>query len=195
MIRRPPRSTLFPYTTLFRSLFVNLCFSFSCKPRTLANLGRETIVGEGLYSRRKRRLCVSTFSDSCCGLSLLSWLSCHAARNGSAASLQLASAYVEFFFQRRADRGTPRKPRLLGCGCAPPCARWQQTIAHLHVPVRSAVAGYVEGEFEPGPYSQLVEGGAQVVLDHLLAGEQHAGNVFVGKTLPDEGRDLNFLGG
>src|SRR2546429_6174677 len=25
MIRRPPRSTLFPYTTLFRSILVNLC--------------------------------------------------------------------------------------------------------------------------------------------------------------------------
>src|SRR2546428_4142371 len=25
MIRRPPRSTLFPYTTLFRSLSTNLC--------------------------------------------------------------------------------------------------------------------------------------------------------------------------
>src|SRR5258708_12734687 len=116
-------------------------------------------------------------------------------RNGAAASLQLASASVEFFFQRRADRGTPREPRLLGCGCAPPCARWQQTIGDLDVPVRCAVGGYVESEFEPGPYSQLVEGGAQVVLDHLLAGEQHAGNIFVGKTLPDEGRDLNFLGG
>src|SRR5690348_18356548 len=27
MIRRPPRSTLFPYTTLFRSRFVRLCRS------------------------------------------------------------------------------------------------------------------------------------------------------------------------
>src|SRR5437764_8255117 len=25
MIRRPPRSTLFPYTTLFRSLFAGIC--------------------------------------------------------------------------------------------------------------------------------------------------------------------------
>ena len=25
MIRRPPRSTLFPYTTLFRSIFMYLC--------------------------------------------------------------------------------------------------------------------------------------------------------------------------
>src|SRR3712207_6949404 len=27
MIRRPPRSTLFPYTTLFRSLFYLCCFA------------------------------------------------------------------------------------------------------------------------------------------------------------------------
>src|SRR5256885_9909073 len=30
MIRRPPRSTLFPYTTLFRSL-INLCCSQGCE--------------------------------------------------------------------------------------------------------------------------------------------------------------------
>src|SRR3712207_8382754 len=29
MIRRPPRSTLFPYTTLFRSNFVSPAFDFS----------------------------------------------------------------------------------------------------------------------------------------------------------------------
>src|SRR2546429_4990736 len=28
MIRRPPRSTLFPYTTLFRSLFASNCSGF-----------------------------------------------------------------------------------------------------------------------------------------------------------------------
>src|SRR5258708_12635123 len=31
MIRRPPRSTLFPYTTLFRSVFTSTCcFSSEC---------------------------------------------------------------------------------------------------------------------------------------------------------------------
>src|SRR2546430_3954848 len=30
MIRRPPRSTLFPYTTLFRSLFTRENFWWSC---------------------------------------------------------------------------------------------------------------------------------------------------------------------
>src|ERR1035441_11012953 len=31
MIRRPPRSTLFPYTTLFRSLSVNLYWQNPCR--------------------------------------------------------------------------------------------------------------------------------------------------------------------
>ena len=30
MIRRPPRSTLFPYTTLFRSVFPSLCILSNC---------------------------------------------------------------------------------------------------------------------------------------------------------------------
>src|SRR2546425_3164283 len=37
MIRRPPRSTLFPYTTLFRSLFLNVSrFKYFC-PANAAN--------------------------------------------------------------------------------------------------------------------------------------------------------------
>src|SRR3712207_6865781 len=39
MIRRPPRSTLFPYTTLFRSL---------------AQQGMEAVVGEQLVNVRRR---------------------------------------------------------------------------------------------------------------------------------------------
>src|SRR5256885_12124725 len=34
MIRRPPRSTLFPYTTLFRSLASDVSFDFSDVPST-----------------------------------------------------------------------------------------------------------------------------------------------------------------
>src|SRR5256885_12254046 len=33
MIRRPPRSTLFPYTTLFRSKFLHLARAVKHKPR------------------------------------------------------------------------------------------------------------------------------------------------------------------
>src|SRR5258708_24188539 len=37
MIRRPPRSTLFPYTTLFRSRYL------AHGPRSLCNLGRRAL--------------------------------------------------------------------------------------------------------------------------------------------------------
>src|SRR3989442_6406432 len=55
MIRRPPRSTLFPYTTLFRSLVLRGMMppfgpleGFPVTPRTLAMLGP-------VRSRRNRR--------------------------------------------------------------------------------------------------------------------------------------------
>src|SRR3712207_8034185 len=38
MIRRPPRSTLFPYTTLFRSIHVNGCPN-SCARFQVADIG------------------------------------------------------------------------------------------------------------------------------------------------------------
>src|SRR2546429_2492307 len=37
MIRRPPRSTLFPYTTLFRSLRLNLADTFTGDRKVLAH--------------------------------------------------------------------------------------------------------------------------------------------------------------
>src|SRR2546429_3071694 len=43
MIRRPPRSTLFPYTTLFRSL--------GADHRTLATITREGRVGQFLFQQ------------------------------------------------------------------------------------------------------------------------------------------------
>jgi hypothetical protein len=104
--------------------------------------------------------------------------------------LQLPSACGRLFFDCCAAR------KLMCLVHAPPCPRGQEPIAHLHMPVRPAVAAATyKREFQPGPHSQLVEGGAQVVLPHLLAGEQYPGNIFVWlTTLPDEGRDLNFLG-
>src|SRR5258708_19491218 len=41
MIRRPPRSTLFPYTTLFRSLVDGLCRAI-----------KSRLVADGIYIRR-----------------------------------------------------------------------------------------------------------------------------------------------
>src|SRR3712207_7645684 len=45
MIRRPPRSTLFPYTTLFRSL-IRLAHAYSLDPREFANDDHERTVSE-----------------------------------------------------------------------------------------------------------------------------------------------------
>src|SRR3712207_8959154 len=42
MIRRPPRSTLFPYTTLFRSL-TNLCQCFTF-PQEVSFLGKSSFL-------------------------------------------------------------------------------------------------------------------------------------------------------
>src|SRR5688572_31822043 len=41
MIRRPPRSTLFPYTTLFRSGLVNRTVVACCTSAAAANVGTE----------------------------------------------------------------------------------------------------------------------------------------------------------
>src|SRR3712207_8876167 len=53
MIRRPPRSTLFPYTTLFRSYLVNLCAPDpEIKQKSLDFLKGE-MLRCGLYGIRK----------------------------------------------------------------------------------------------------------------------------------------------
>src|SRR5258708_23021723 len=59
MIRRPPRSTLFPYTTLFRSLVNNLrsSISSSTSMTTSRSSGRGFIdnkLTSGLQKRRER---------------------------------------------------------------------------------------------------------------------------------------------
>src|SRR5260370_28130258 len=50
MIRRPPRSTLFPYTTLFRSLFWRVS---SCAP-ALATVDRTPREAEGHFDTKRR---------------------------------------------------------------------------------------------------------------------------------------------
>src|SRR2546430_8295029 len=49
MIRRPPRSTLFPYTTLFRSLFDPNVFVLP-PVGSRGTLGRNVIIGPGLVT-------------------------------------------------------------------------------------------------------------------------------------------------
>src|SRR3712207_7763830 len=62
MIRRPPRSTLFPYTTLFRSYQVHWPFTFFMSQETLMNAladevkrGRIEAVGVSNYSAQQDR--------------------------------------------------------------------------------------------------------------------------------------------
>src|SRR2546430_10379719 len=52
MIRRPPRSTLFPYTTLFRSHLGQLRLRFGACGRTFEKLGHERMRGRKNDRRR-----------------------------------------------------------------------------------------------------------------------------------------------
>src|SRR3712207_8240979 len=69
MIRRPPRSTLFPYTTLFRSVHRE-------RPRPGLQMVGEAFDGADVYGDRRRRLvlgrertleALSKSSDVACG--------------------------------------------------------------------------------------------------------------------------------
>src|SRR5258708_26418398 len=55
MIRRPPRSTLFPYTTLFRSLGVLLGNRF-CRPDGGRSRGKSLLTCPHLRDRKSTRL-------------------------------------------------------------------------------------------------------------------------------------------
>src|SRR5258708_18281891 len=54
MIRRPPRSTLFPYTTLFRSTIVTHAFYLAIEGGTNRTSGL-TVAGEGAANREQIR--------------------------------------------------------------------------------------------------------------------------------------------
>src|SRR2546425_2500797 len=68
MIRRPPRSTLFPYTTLFRSNSTNVCCSTS--------------------------ICLLSVSTSCSSREILSLVLCLAARSEEHTSELQSLAYL-----------------------------------------------------------------------------------------------------
>src|SRR5690348_17440776 len=57
MIRRPPRSTLFPYTTLFRSDFGETLINANGTPMpaTIYNPFSVTALGNGVYERAPYR--------------------------------------------------------------------------------------------------------------------------------------------
>src|SRR3712207_7175910 len=57
MIRRPPRSTLFPYTTLFRSLFVQVLQL--CRAAGLVQFGHVAVDGTKLKANASRQKAMS----------------------------------------------------------------------------------------------------------------------------------------
>src|SRR3712207_8599159 len=56
MIRRPPRSTLFPYTTLFRSVRLPALLVAPARPRLRARRGRRLALRRDLPADGARRL-------------------------------------------------------------------------------------------------------------------------------------------
>src|SRR5687768_17934158 len=64
MIRRPPRSTLFPYTTLFRSLFVNVFSHIETNSHITGSFKRLT------FSRSEERFSRNAETDLVCRLLL-----------------------------------------------------------------------------------------------------------------------------
>src|SRR5256712_5778392 len=50
MIRRPPRSTLFPYTTLFRSLVIEATAAMGARDVTVSNPDGQTVVLTGGFT-------------------------------------------------------------------------------------------------------------------------------------------------
>src|SRR5690348_18474658 len=52
MIRRPPRSTLFPYTTLFRSAFCGRRRFRSCEDVTISSMAATSAVPKSLMNYR-----------------------------------------------------------------------------------------------------------------------------------------------
>src|SRR3989454_10854979 len=76
MIRRPPRSTLFPYTTLFRSLFAAALTALGYDGEHLAPVARLysliglTAVAMGLRNATVRRLAVPDLTTTVLTLTL-----------------------------------------------------------------------------------------------------------------------------
>src|SRR2546430_9771296 len=64
MIRRPPRSTLFPYTTLFRSLFLPLLYPLSVSNLHSLSIGkRANKVGAESTRFRFLFVCLINFNN------------------------------------------------------------------------------------------------------------------------------------
>src|SRR2546430_4922557 len=60
MIRRPPRSTLFPYTTLFRSVFTS-CFDFRAAIITESSTFSSIVISILIFPFRHARLALTYY--------------------------------------------------------------------------------------------------------------------------------------
>src|SRR2546429_9772155 len=60
MIRRPPRSTLFPYTTLFRSLLLTLC----CSTIVMTQSKRASADEKAMTAGDLQEICIGSSAES-----------------------------------------------------------------------------------------------------------------------------------
>src|SRR5579863_10660976 len=67
--------------------------------------------------------------------------------------------------------------------------------SHIFQPALPAVAGYVHRQLKAAPNPELVEGAAQMILDHLLGRAHELANLAIGQTLPHQGSHLKFFRG
>jgi hypothetical protein len=54
------------------------------------------------------------------------------------------------------------------------------------------MVGYIHCQFQPSPDSKFVKCSAQMILDYLFAGADDLADFTIGKTLPDQKRNLIF---
>src|SRR3989442_11121825 len=141
MIRRPPRSTLFPYTTLFRSVFVEL--SGRC-----GLLFRGLAVGSGNVEDRKSTRLNSSLTNLVCRLLLeKKKIACRDVVEGAAISVTLRD-----LIQALVERYEAMSRRLIGEGGD-------------SSPLRGAGAGSVHQPAASIPHRQVAGAAVGVVRD------------------------------
>src|SRR2546429_3059425 len=94
MIRRPPRSTLFPYTTLFRSLLLEHVGELVVRQRLLGVFGRDELLDQRAHGRSEEHTSeLQSRLHLVCRL-LLAKKSCHCilSSGGSNSTARLISA-------------------------------------------------------------------------------------------------------
>src|SRR2546430_7039743 len=98
MIRRPPRSTLFPYTTLFRSVLAGFCDAFD---DLLGDIGFEFAGSEIIHEKER---CGSLYEDDLADRKSTRLNSSHSQISYAVFCLKKKNnhAHDEAFYQKRA---------------------------------------------------------------------------------------------